>query len=884
MAPFVYAVKDTGLGFSGVSSGSLPRRMLSVLVLVVTVSLNIPSSVALETRQRLSPIGIVNNVNVVSSTNSESPVIVQGENQSRNVAAPYASTINVHRVDGPSRTSESKAVPAWDYARHGADWTSGMCKIGTMQSPVDLHVDGLVSRRPENLKHVFESVLKGDTTVNTLGDGWKRGDIVYSYRHLISSVQVMRTDKVFRLSIPANEGSTFGALFTTDRPNLYMATHIEFHSPSEHTFEGSANRRQVEVQIWHYYGDDSGADSGIRSMETNEHTDMNVLVSTHDADMINHVNKVGTQGGVDAESKVSPKKTEESHKSEELAVKNVKSKDVDAQAPKSDEGDKTVSHDQAHNTPKTDEKSASVRQSDKPVTIETTEEGHSERIDQPSTPKTSGEQGTSEVPSGNFKSTPPAVNKPQYEDTDTKKEEKSQDDVFDNDGNNFRQDKLSENSSAVGNDNGHSEDGKSAAKPVAVGGTHEKSNDKNDSDEYDDLEDEEDDEVDDGEDIKNANFVDDEAGASFIEVLSDVEMADGHHVINPNFSSNNSHDMAVHPVHNGSYRGNLHQERDNTSPLPISDNKVESSMSGGHAQSQGEKLADRRIDAAISSDSVAVQKNNDGTGHEPHPLKSAQSKVYSDMVESEQFELLHKYLLDHLHKAAYDKEGDRRHVSEKRRARDTGVHWGRWAVLSMTFMSEEMERTRIETLKSFPSERFMEQVLSVGSEVEVSADPNSSGVGDLGTTNGSELPVVELDVPINLSSLLMMLETKNLNYFAYDGSFTRPGCEETVRWYVAKESLPVSTELMLQIHRMLNQTRDQTAHSAPINKYRELQNVNANLHNSGKVHLVHAYPMEYFIAASLDHARQTPVRFESGFYTFSFGLWAMIATATLMYL
>ncbi|CDR97019.1 membrane protein, putative [Babesia bigemina] len=879
MTSSVLAVKKTGSGFSGVSSGPLPLRMLSVLVLMVTVSLNVPSSVALETRQRFSsPIGIVNNVNVASPNNFESPIIVQEENQSWNVAEPHIATINAHRVDTHSQKTESKTVPAWDYARHGADWTSGMCKIGSMQSPVDLHVDGLVSRRPENLKQVFESVLKGDTTVNTLSDGWKRGDIVYSYRHLISSVQVMRTDKVFRLSIPANEGSTFGALFTTDRPNLYMATHIEFHSPSEHTFEGSANRRQVEVQIWHYYGDDSGADSGIRSLELNEHTDMNVLVSTHDADMINRVNKVGAQR-MDAESKLSSKKAEESHKSEEPAAKNDKSNEVDDSKSKSDEGDKTSSHDQADKTPHVDH-FADSHQNDKPVADDVTKDVHSETYVQPSTSDKPGEHGTAEVSSASDKSTPPVVNESQSEGADTKKEEKSPYVIVDIDGNKIGQNKPSGSASATNNTRGHSEDVKSATKSVAVAEKHEEHKDS-DPDDYEDIDDEEDDEVDDGEDIKDANFVNDEAGASFIEVLSDVEMADGHHVINPNFANTKPHDAVVHSVRNGSYRGNLHQEQNNT-PLAISD-KAEN-ISDMHAQSTGEKLTDKHADAAKPADSADGKKKNDGTGHESHPLKSEHSKVYSDMVESEQFELLHKYLLDHLHKAAYDKEGDRRHVSEKRRARETGVHWGRWAVLSMTFMSEEMERTRIETLKSFPSERFMEQVLSVGSEVDVSADPNSSGVGDLGADNGSELPVVELDVPINLSSLLMMLETKNLNYFAYDGSFTRPGCEETVRWYVAKESLPVSTELMLQIHRMLNQTRDQTAHSAPINKYRELQNVNSNLHNSGKVHLVHAYPMEYFIAASLDHARQTPVHHESGFYTCSFGLWAIIAAVTLMYL
>lgn len=237
-----------------------------------------------------------------------------------------------------------------------------------------------------------------------------------------------------------------------------------------------------------------------------------------------------------------------------------------------------------------------------------------------------------------------------------------------------------------------------------------------------------------------------------------------------------------------------------------------------------------------------------------HPLNSGRSSSYKKLLENDRYDLFNKYLLTHLNNSANNLNSEQVHIREKRMAREKGTHWGRWAVISLTFMSEEIEKTNIESLKTFPSERFMSEVFKAGSSVPVTENDNYPSVGDLNTNHvETPLPVVDLDTPLNLSSLFMMLEVKNVNYFAYDGSFTQPGCEETVRWYVAKESLPISTELMLQIHRMLNPNPHEQNPNNYVDNYRELQNVNNKCRNLGKVRFVHGYPMEYFVISPFSH-------------------------------
>ncbi|GFE53160.1 duplicated carbonic anhydrase [Babesia ovis] len=704
------------------------RRMLSV-VLLVTVFFNPAASLSVKTQDLQS-----------SSTAST--------NEITNTKKP---TVHVHQANRKSGPNGRQTVPHWDYARHGADWRNGMCSIGRMQSPVDLHVDGLVTSRPQNLKSLFDAVLSNSDIADELKDGWHLGDVVYSYRPLISSVKVLRTDKVFRLSIPANEGSAFGTLFTTDRPNLYTATHIEFHSPSEHTFEGSANRRQVEVQIWHYYGEDASSDTGIHGLEASQNTDLNVPVNpkTHSAPPKRRTNNVvGTK----------ETQTDQGQPS--------KSALTGGHASTTETGSGTTTASGVH--------SASAANTHKKNGVTNTSGGsqnfvndivdtdghkvdanhlfHETQID--ITPNTEV-YDTFAIPQPNQRNNNGYSHELSHMDTDIEK----------------RLDEYLSSDKA---------------------GLHDFENEK---------------------DMRDTNLVDYPYGPSFIEIASDVEMADGTHVVYP--------------------------------------------------PSEQYRFRTSKQDAATTTNNEANEnKGYNWLNHESnateHPLKSDKSIAAAGMLEKENFDLLHKYLVDHLNNAAYNAARDHRHIAGKRRARDIGTHWGRWAVLSLTFMSEEMSSTRIETLKTFPSERFMEQVLDIGSSVVVQEDTGSPSVGDLGSEGSSDLPVVDLDSPINLPSLLLMLETKDLNYFAYDGSFTRPGCEETVRWYVAKEPLPISTELMLQINRMLNQKREHEQLSEVTNKYRELQNVGANMHNTGRVHLVHAYPMEYFVASSLEHSAFTP--------------------------
>ncbi|GIX60776.1 duplicated carbonic anhydrase, putative [Babesia caballi] len=895
-----------GLSNAPAGSGVPLRRMLPVAVLLVTVSLSLVKAVAFEAQQRTrSGAGVVNDANAFATgTTPVSPINAEEDGSSWQPAAPFASTIGVHRVEGHSNRF-NKSVPAWDYARHGADWTAGLCKIGSMQSPVDLHVDGLTSRRTDSLKEIFESVLQGKAYTQHLSDMWKRGDVVYSYRHLISSVQVLRTDKVFRLSIPADEGSTFGALFTTDRPNLYMATHIEFHSPSEHTFEGSANRRQIEVQIWHYYGDEAGSDAGIRSIETTEHTDMNVLVNTHESHLVAKIGKKhesgleGEQGGREAgshENKMSPNgKHGNASVSSHMSVDGDHSHKTEAEggiatvshgakrSPDSSHGDSDNKNHENHEAVKSNAKSSGHQDVESRAQNEPGDDSHAshgEGIQEAQKSETHKENVESH---GHHESD--AVSEKSGDKKDEKHDEALSDEVVDVSGHKVNaEDLLKERPVPIGNhapavsEKGyHAHEADAKTKPAhgtdqgEDHGAHQ--GDEEEQGEGAEGDDNQDNESEESELIKNANFVNDEAGASFIEILSDVQLKDGSHIISPSSAQQSRHEHRGQHGHREPAEG---QHSSHGKCVASAENRETGKAANSDNLGQGTGTIQTTQGGTLLSEG-RVGTDNKHSLPAGHPLKSEWSAAYSELVESEQFELLQKYLLDHLHNAAYDSERDRRHVAEKRRARETGAHWGRWAVLSMTFMSEEMERTRIETLKTFPSERFMEQVLSVGSEVKVTKDSGAGGVGELGTAGNSELPVVELDVPINLSSLLMMLETKNLSYFAYDGSFTRPGCEETVRWYVAKEPLPVSTELMLQIHRMLNQTPDNGSRMTPVNKYRELQNVNSNHHNAGKVHLVHAYPMEYFIATSLDRHRDPPAPKESGFAVASLGIWAAVA-------
>lgn len=117
----------------------------------------------------------------------------------------------------------------------------------------------------------------------------------------------------------------------------------------------------------------------------------------------------------------------------------------------------------------------------------------------------------------------------------------------------------------------------------------------------------------------------------------------------------------------------------------------------------------------------------------------------------------------------------------------------------------------------------------------------------------------------------MMLQLTNEEFFAYDGSHTMPGCEENVRWYVARQPLPVATDTMLRFYKMLNPKSLKSVKEKDGN-FRELQNVEGNMHNDGNVYLVQGFPLQVFIANGLgftnmsDQAEVSAASFEGWFH------------------
>ncbi|KAK2196664.1 bifunctional Alpha carbonic anhydrase domain superfamily/Alpha carbonic anhydrase domain/Carbonic anhydrase [Babesia duncani] len=658
-------------------------------------------------------------------------VTVQADNETILNATNKTSNIKSHEFyHYNTPKNDVKSMPWWDYAKHGADWSSGMCQIGTRQSPVDLHVEGLSNGKPKNLKSIFETVLQGGNP-QEMYRGWKRGDVVYSYRHFISSLQISRSRKIFRLSVPNNEGSCFGALFTTDKPNLYMATHIELHSPSEHTFEGSANRRQIEMQIWHYYGDET-KDAGIDAMEKVETTELNLIVSN-----------------------------ENSH----------------------------------HNISKKNHEILEEMENSKPITKKdayaepnaTTTNQHKPNDNQETIIKSKNPQHTGSISDDNR--------------SVTANESITSENV----------DKILK--APIDNHHQNQLDNHATIKP-SVGLKIQNVHEENKTIKHASAK-----------AVENNEHVHDDTNGTHYENHKEFQKIAHEH-----------HDQKL----------DKHPGDDNGGESNNDDNDDDS-----HDEDHDDNFADEDQEENLQVSMLQhPPKSTNGKKNGNKTKKVNLNNTTRDMHDLENMTLLNKYLLDHLHNAATDVTAEQMHLMSKKKARENGAHWGRWAVLSLTFMSEEMEKTKIETLEQFPSEQFMKSILDAATHVNVTQQENDY-VGQLNNEQ-SKINAVDLKNPLNLPSLLMMLETKNLNYFAYDGSFTQPGCEETVRWYVAQGALPISTELMLQMHRLLNPT-SQTENgdqSSLVNNYRELQNVNKKSRNNGRVHLVHAYPMEYFIATS----------------------------------
>lgn len=144
----------------------------------------------------------------------------------------------------------------WSYAQHGADWEQGKCKSGNRQSPVDLHIEGLVEPEYKNMTDIYLHAFSGGQLGGVArSKPWKKGDFFYSYPNQLSDVLLYKSDKVFQVRSASQGLVPLGAFFPTDTPEMFLAHQILFHSPSEHTFQGEANRREIEMQIWHYSND-----------------------------------------------------------------------------------------------------------------------------------------------------------------------------------------------------------------------------------------------------------------------------------------------------------------------------------------------------------------------------------------------------------------------------------------------------------------------------------------------------------------------------------------------------------------------------------------------------------------------------------------------------
>ncbi|CDJ61230.1 duplicated carbonic anhydrase, putative [Eimeria maxima] len=163
-----------------------------------------------------------------------------------------------HRLSSSTGTIPQLGVSPeseWDYKEHGADWTQGKCKTGTRQSPVDLHIEGLEEPPQKNMTQLYLNAFSGERASMMPTKLWKKGDFFYTYPNQLSNVLLYRTDKVFQIR-SAGEGLVpLGAMFGSDTTEMFVAHQILFHSPSEHTFQGEANRREIEMQIWHYSND-----------------------------------------------------------------------------------------------------------------------------------------------------------------------------------------------------------------------------------------------------------------------------------------------------------------------------------------------------------------------------------------------------------------------------------------------------------------------------------------------------------------------------------------------------------------------------------------------------------------------------------------------------
>ncbi|KEG02328.1 hypothetical protein YYE_03067 [Plasmodium vinckei vinckei] len=152
-----------------------------------------------------------------------------------------------------SDTTEHNDNLSFEYSKQGMDWAAGICKNGKYQSPVDLHMHTLKERELKNLSDFYLNAFydNDENSWNNYNRPWFKGDIFYYYENLVNKIIINRQNNMFKIKASNNDIIPFGVLFTTDEPAIFYSHHINFHSPSEHTFEGSGNRRHIEMQIYH---------------------------------------------------------------------------------------------------------------------------------------------------------------------------------------------------------------------------------------------------------------------------------------------------------------------------------------------------------------------------------------------------------------------------------------------------------------------------------------------------------------------------------------------------------------------------------------------------------------------------------------------------------
>ncbi|KAF8821143.1 hypothetical protein IE077_002423 [Cardiosporidium cionae] len=166
--------------------------------------------------------------------------------------APTASSNKIAAKTSNKVYISDESVYQWDYTMKGRNWNVGQCKSGKHQSPIDLSVPGLRIGKHSTIVESYVEALKqlnNDSKFYKKLKTWKKGDFFYNYASYPDSIYLRKSNKHFQLKSTSQQ--PFGTIVPTDSHQLYFADQILFHSPSEHTFQGSGNRRQIEMQIWH---------------------------------------------------------------------------------------------------------------------------------------------------------------------------------------------------------------------------------------------------------------------------------------------------------------------------------------------------------------------------------------------------------------------------------------------------------------------------------------------------------------------------------------------------------------------------------------------------------------------------------------------------------